>query len=66
MALESDLSLKKFPSLAVMHKMGIKNFKPSIKHQIANTNRYFNICNEPNLDNISPRVGVYSVRNKQP
>ena len=44
-AIESDITLKKFPSLAALHQMGVRNFKPSIKHQIANTCKNFNICN---------------------
>ena len=59
-AIENDITLKKFPSLAALHQMGVKNFKPSIRHKIANTCKNFNICNEPNLDNVTPRVGIYS------
>ena len=39
--------------------MGVRNFKPSIRHQIANTCKNFNICNQPNLDNVTPKVGLY-------
>ena len=60
-SLETDLSRKKFPSLAILGQMGIKNFKPSIRHKIANTCKNYNICNEPNLDTVTPRVGIYSV-----
>ena len=55
-----DLSHKKFPSLAILGSMGIKNFKPSVRHKIANTCKNYNICNEPNLDTVTPRIGVYS------
>ena len=36
--------------------MGIYNFKPSVSHQISNTTKEFNICQDPNLDNVTPKI----------
>ena len=46
--LEKEFEMKKFPSLAALKLMGVKNFKPSIKHQILSNPSIFKHQKEQN------------------
>ena len=49
--------MKKFPTLAALSQMGVKNFKPSIKHQIYSKSSTFRNQKEQNNENSMPEVG---------
>ena len=55
--------LQALPSVKSLQKMGVKNYKPSIKHLINKNQKIHNICKNPNLCSITPRVrtGLNSV-----
>ena len=52
----SQEMIEDFPSVQALRKMGVKNFKPSVHHLVSKMNNISNICNNPMLDGVTPRV----------